>query len=167
MKQKNEIPVPPPARKELSDNPIKFCNEIARLFRHRLRENDHREGVMSQQGAHLILAMLAVQDGINQLELVRATHLRAPTVSVILKNMEAEGLVERRSNPEDLRSVKVYLTQQGRLLDCENIQRIQTIEGIALKGLTEEEQRSLMALLPKIRDNLLAEDAYREGEESV
>ncbi len=167
MKQKNEIPVPPPARKELSDNPIKFCNEIARLFRHRLRENDHREGVMSQQGTHLILAMLAVQDGINQLELVRATHLRAPTVSVILKNMEAEGLVERRSNPEDLRSVKVYLTQQGRLLDCENIQRIQTIEGIALKGLTEEEQRSLMALLPKIRDNLLAEDAYREGEESV
>ena len=167
MKQKNEIPVPPPARKELSDNPIKFCNEIARLFRHRLRENDHREGVMSQQGAHLILAMLAVQDGINQLELVRATHLRAPTVSVILKNMEAEGLVERRSNPEDLRSVKVYLTQQGRLLDCENIQRIQTIEGIALKGLTEEEQRSLMALLPKIRDNLLVEDAYREGEESV
>lgn len=167
MKQKNESPVPPPARKELSDNPIKFCNEIARLFRHRLRENDHREGVMSQQGAHLILAMLAVQDGINQLELVRATHLRAPTVSVILKNMEAEGLVERRSNPEDLRSVKVYLTQQGRLLDCENIQRIQTIEGIALKGLTEEEQRSLMALLPKIRDNLLAEDAYREGEESV
>lgn len=164
MKPKKEQPAPMPARQELSDTPVKFCNEISRVFRHRMRANEKHDGVMSQQGAHLVLSMLAVSDGINQLELVRATHLRPPTVSVILKKMEAEGLVERRSDPDDLRAVRVYLTEAGRRLDRENIREIQRIDAIALRGLTEEEQQILMTALPKIRDNLLALDGQKEGE---
>ena len=162
MKGKREIPTPPPQRKELSDNPVKLCNEIGRLFRNRMRSLDGQEGIMSQPGAHLVLSMLAIHDGSNQLELVKATHLKPPTVSVILKNMEAEGLVERRSDPEDLRSVRVYLTENGRQLDRENIERIQALDAHALRGLSEEEQNTLMPLLMRIRDNLLLE----EGEES-
>ena len=163
MKHKNEVPAMP-KRQELSDNPVKLCNEIARLFRHRMREADIHEGVMSQPGAHLVLSSLAVHDGINQLELVRYTHLRAPTVSVILKKMEAEGLVERGSDPDDLRSVKVHLTDAGRRLDAENINAIKKLDASALRGVSEEEYELLMALLPKIRDNLLFEDIGEERE---
>ena len=91
MSENKERSVPPFVRKELSDNPVKLCNEIGRLFRNRMRALDGQEGVMSQPGAHLVLSMLAIHDGINQLELVRATHLKPPTVSVIVKSMEAEG----------------------------------------------------------------------------
>ena len=163
MKQKKCLPAMP-QRQELSDTPVKFCNEIAQLFRHRMRSNEKHDGVMSQQGARLVLSMLAVSDGINQLELVRATHLRPPTVSVILKKMEAEGLVDRRSDPEDLRAVRVYLTEAGRRLDREHICDIRRMDELALRGLTEEERQTLMMLLPKIRDNLLSEDGEKEGE---
>ena len=162
MEGKRELPAPLPPRKELSDNPVKLCNEIGRLFRNRMRALEGQEGIMSQPGAHLVLSMLAIHDGSNQLDLVKATHLKPPTVSVILKNMEAEGLVERRNDPEDLRSMRVYLTENGRKLDQENIARIHTLDAHALRGLSREEQDMLMPLLTKIRDNLLLE----EGEES-
>ncbi len=155
MEEKKKILSPMPPRAELSDNPVKLCNEIGRLFRNRMRSLEGQEGVMSQPGAHLVLSMLAIHDGINQLELVRATHLKPPTVSVILKNMEAEGLVERRSDPNDLRATRVYLTENGRCLDRENIARIHALDAHALHGLSEEECQALMPLLMRIRDNLL------------
>lgn len=158
MERKEKLSPTVPPRPELSDNPVKLCNEIARLFRNRMRSLEGQEGVMSQPGAHLVLAMLAIHDGINQLELVRATHLKPPTVSVILKNMEAEGLVERRSDPQDLRATRVFLTEDGRRLDGENIARIRAMDAHALKGLSEEECQTLMPLLIRIRNNLLWEE---------
>ena len=110
---------------------------------------------MSQPGAHLVLSRLAVCDGITQLELVRATHLRPPTVSVILQKMEAEGLVERKSDEHDRRAVRVTLTKAGRALDRKNIEAIHTIDAVALADLCEDEIAVLMKLLPKIRNNLL------------
>ena len=167
MRKKKEMPAAMPRRTELSDTPVKLCNEICRLFRARVRANETQEGVMTQQGAHLVLSTLAIHDGINQLELVRQTHLRPPTVSVILKKMEAEGLVERKSDPDDLRSVRVYLSDAGRDLDRENIARIKRLDAIAMKDLSDEEVRVLMELLPKIRNNLLDErnQAIREEKE--
>lgn len=165
MRKKNEIPAPMPKRKELSDTPIKLCNEISRLFRAHLRENETREGVMSQHGAHLVLSTLAVEDGINQKELVSKTHLRPPTVSVILRRMEEEGIVERRSEKTDMRSVRVYLTDAGRALDRENIDRIKRIDAFALDGISENEIETLMEILPKIRDNLVCERESKSKKE--
>lgn len=167
MKKQKEILAPPPARAELSDTPIKFCNEISRLFRAKMRQGDDSEGVMSQPGAHLVLSRLAVCDGITQLELVRATHLRPPTVSVILQKMEAEGLVERKSDEHDRRAIRVTLTEAGRELDQKHIEKIKKIDGVALAELTEEEFSVLMKLLPKIRNKLLwMNENGEKGEEN-
>lgn len=164
MKQKIVSPSPMPKRNELNETSVKLSNEISRLFRARMRENDPQDGVMSQQGAHLVLSNLAVNDGINQLELVKATHLRPPTVSVILRRMEEEGLVLRRVDECDKRAVRVFLTTKGKELDKKNIERIKELDAIALRGLSEEELSLLMSLLPKIRDNLLPEDKKHRKE---
>ena len=165
MKRKKEIPAPLPQRAELSDTPLKLCNEISRLFRTELRERDFHEGVMTQHGAHLVLSLLAINDGINQLELVNKTHLSPPTVSVIVKRMEDEGIVERRNNPLDGRSFCVYLTEKGREMDAENIENIKKVDSVAHEGITEEEFETLMRILPKLRDNLVSDlnkDARKE-----
>ena len=162
MKKRVCNPAPLPARKELNDTPVKLCNEISRLFRAHMRENDPQDGVMSQQGAHLVLSNLAAYDGINQLELVKATHLRPPTVSIILKRMETEGLVIRKTDPDDRRAVRVYLTPAGKELDKKNIARIKELDEVALSGLSPEELSTLMTLLPKIRNNLLPESKQKK-----
>ena len=151
------IPAQPPERMELSDNPVKLCNEISRLFRAKLRHTENAEGVMTQPGAHLVLAFLASGDGVTQRQLVHSTHLRAPTVSLILKKMEQGGIVRRESDPADARAIRVFLTEQGRKIDSEHIKRIKTIDSEALWGISENEADILMHLLSKIRNNLISE----------
>jgi len=154
-KRFSTLPSPPPKRPELNDNPVKLCNEIARIFRSRRREGIDIEGVMTQPGAGLILSYLAIGDGITQLDLVNATHLKAPTVSIILKKMEEEGIVHREADKHDLRAMRVFLTDYGRELDAENIANIKELDAMALDGISESEQATLMLLLTKIRDNLI------------
>ena len=148
-------PAPPPERLELSDNPVKLCNEISRLFRSKMRGSNDSEGVMTQPGAHLVLSVLAVKDGITQLDLVNATHLRAPTVSLILKKMEEEGIVARLRDENDARAVRIYLTEHGKKIDSEHIKSIKILDTEALDGLDEGEKETLMVLLTKIRNNLV------------
>ena len=157
---------PPPRRKELSDTPVKLCNDVSRIFRARMRERRDEPGVMSQPGARLILSFLAIGDGTTQLELVKATLLKPPSVSLILKKMEEEGIVRRETDPEDMRAVRVYLTDLGRALDAANIALIKEIDEEALKGITSEEKARLMALLSKIKDNLLRNGEDENGKNS-
>lgn len=157
---------PPPPRKELCDNPVKKCSEISRIFHSRLREERSIEGVLSQPGARLVLAVLAINDGINQKRLVEETHLRAPTVSGILRKMEEEGMVERK-NGEDKREFMVYITEYGKNIDRQGIETIKKYERIALRDIGEDDTKLLMTLLSRIRDNLLeCEETFEKREES-
>ena len=159
------LPPPPIERRELSDNPVKLCNEISRIFRARMRENCDIDGVMSQPGARLVMSLLAMNDGLKQRELVERTHLRAPTVSVIIRRMVEEGLAEQRPDQKDGRVTRVYLTERGRRTDSENIQKIKSMDARGLRGLSGEECQHLMELLGRIRDNLISDDIGKESEE--
>ena len=156
MESKTKCGFPlPPQRKELSENPINLCHDVARLSRAKARDTNI-DGIMSQPGARLVLGVLAVNDGISQRELVESTHLKAPTVSVILQSMEDEGLAERRRNPDDRREMRVHLTDYGRRVDMEVISKIKETDALALEGISSEEQELLMSLLGRIRQNLIS-----------
>lgn len=145
----------PPIRRELEKNPVMLCHDITRLSRAKAREANI-DGVMSQPGARLVLSYLAVNDGITQRYLVERTHLRAPTVSVILRKMEEEGLVTIRQGESDKREKLVSLTDRGREVDMNGIARIKETDALALSGLTPDEMAVLMQLLERIKDNLIA-----------
>jgi DNA-binding MarR family transcriptional regulator len=110
---------------------------------------------MSAHGTRLVVSNLAIADGITQLDLVNATHLRASTISVILKNLEDSGIVERKRDENDLRILRVYLTDKGKEIDKNNIERLRATDSLALAGLDDSEKEQLMHLLKKIRNNLL------------
>lgn len=150
-------PAPPPPRQELSDNPIKMCCEISRIFHTLTRENCDIDGVMSQPGARLVLCVLAVEDGLSQREIVQRTHLRAPTVSVIVKKMVDEGMAELKADEKDMRVKNVYLTEYGRQTDSEGIRKVKAMDAVGLCNISDEEFQTLMSLLGKIRGNLLNE----------
>lgn len=154
------LSVPPP-RSELCENPVKLCNDIAHLFRARMREGGEPDGVMSQPGARAVLSALVTEDGRSQRELSEATYLKPPTVSVIVKKMVESGMAELKNDSKDLRITRVYLTDYGRAVDRENLQKIKWVDACGLRGLTEKENETLMMLLGKIRNNLL----YGEKEE--
>ena len=145
-----------PEREELNPNPVRMCSEISHIFRAKMRDINEADDTAAQHGTRLVISYLATGDGVTQLDLVKATHLRPPTISVMLKRLEEDGIVERRRDENDLRSMRVYLSEKGREIDCRNIKKIKQVESIALDGLSDEERATAMSLLGRIRDNLLA-----------
>jgi len=143
-----------PVREELRHLPQapRLIVEISRLLRGRVRSG-FADDIMSQNTARVVLCHLAVAGRLSQRELVELTHLRAPTVSVLLSQMEAEGYV-RRECGNDRRQLLVELTDKGRAYDSERMRAIATTDQAAMLGITPEEEAELLRLLRKIRQNL-------------
>ena len=109
---------------------------------------------MTQNTARLVLSHLASSGTLGQQELVTLTHLRAPTVSVLLRRMQEEGYITRVCEEHDRRAVRVTLTEKGWEYDREHLRRLSTNDAAAMRGLSAEEQETLEALLLRVRNNL-------------
>lgn len=129
-----------------------YINDIAKLFSLGVKRESNQRGL--SQGNRKLLMSLCEEDGITQFDLVKRTGLSAPTVSVSLAKMESEDIVRRENNPEDLREVKVYLTEEGKKMYGFINSSCSSIEQKMLKGLSEGEQEELVRMLGKILDNL-------------
>ena len=151
------------SRKHYSDdvlrNPVGLIHEIDRLTHERLKAF----APPMQRSCRMILMHLARMDNVTQLDLVHTTHLKAPTVSVCLQKMEAEGYVERRPDEHDMRAMRVLLTDKGKELDRSVVSKIHEQEQCISDCLTDEEKSTLIRLLSKIRTNLLEDQSSREN----
>ncbi len=134
-------------------NPCMLVNEISKLFQDRMAKSTESLGF--KNGYRQILRHLAHEDGITQIDLVRMTHLKAPTISVTLKKMEEEGLVRRETDKIDQRQTHVYLTEKGRKTERAFFEKILETEQIMFEGLTTDETEILRLLLTRVRNNLL------------
>lgn len=129
-----------------------YINDIAKLFSLNVKREANQRGL--SQGNRKLLMSLCEEDGITQFDLVKKTGLSAPTVSVSLAKMESEDIVRRENNPNDLREVKVFLTDEGRKTYGFINNSCDSMEKKMLKGISEEEQKELTRVLKKILDNL-------------
>lgn len=66
---------------------------------------------------YLTLLALWEEDGRSVRGLGSALHLDSGTLSPLLARLEEAGLISRRNDTEDGRSVRVYLTDRGRALE--------------------------------------------------
>lgn len=131
-----------------------LIGQISRMHSNRMREEEPGDGIMSQNSCRMLLMMLSYREGVTQLDLARSTRLKPPTVSVALKRMENDGYIRREADEDDLRAVRVYLTDKGRALDRANIDRLKRMEQVMMNGITEAESAELCELLLRIRNNL-------------
>lgn len=135
--------------------PMMLLNEVSHLMGDRI--HSHHDELFAQRSIRLLIMELARRDGRTQLELVNATHLKAPTVSVTMQKLEKEGVVTRRPDEYDQRATRVFLTEKGRELDNRTRKSVFETEEIAMARLSEEERENLSRLLLKVRDSLLSE----------
>lgn len=137
-----------------------YISDIARLFDGTVSAAVERKGM--SRGYRQILFHLAHEDGVTQLSLAKLTHLSAPTVSVALGKMEQAGLVIRKADKDDLRQVKVFLTESGRKQDEFIREKSDETEEKMLEGIGEEEREQLVNTLRKILINMLDEENPKE-----
>ena len=91
-----------------------ICFNLGRVMRH---VYDYYEQKLSAFGLtppqYFVFNALYMGDGITVGELGARVHLDSSTLTGIIDRMERSGYVERHNNPDDRRSVLVYLTARG------------------------------------------------------
>ena len=106
------------------------------------------------KGMKLVLQCLANKNGVTQLDIVKFTGFKPPTISIMLQKMEALGLVMRKPDEYDLRAMRVFITEEGKKVYTNSVRVVKAIEGIVLRGLSEDEIASTVKVLNKIKENL-------------
>ena len=149
---------PMPERAELHhlSRAPRLVLDISRQLRNRARRGDP-DGVMAQHAARVLMSHLAVCGETNQLLLAQKTHFSTPTVSVLLRRMEAEGYVSRTESKQDRRVMLVSLTEKGIAFDREHLSRICENDRLAMQGFSEEEKNTLCLFLDRMYENLRGE----------
>ena len=87
---------------------------------------------------------------LNPAQLIEATMIGSAAMTNRLDNLTRRGLVERRPNPRDGRSVLVRLTDDGATHVDDAMRRLAAREGDELRGLTREDQATLVRLLRRL-----------------
>lgn len=105
----------------------------------------------------LALSTLNRNPGINQVDLAERLEVEPMTVARLMDRMEEAGWVERRACAEDRRSKTLHLTTRAQAV----ISKLRAISlktrQEALAGLSDDEHRTLVAILHKIKHNLTTE----------
>lgn len=136
--------------------PSMLMHDISKLFGMSMRRQTEEVGI--SDGCRRIIMELSHHDGVPQLALAKHAHLSAPSVSVALSKLEADGVVERKTDDEDMRQSKVFITDKGREVDKLIRQKFDLTEEIMLRNVSEEETAALMKTLRKLLSNLIDEE---------
>lgn len=135
----------------IKESPPMVIHDISRLYAAKMREN---ESEMQQFSVRRLIINLALEDGLSQLELARRTHLSTPTVSVTIKRLERLGYVRREQDENDMRSLRVFLTERGEELVKTSREASIEADNILMEGFTPQESEVLLSLLNRMRKNI-------------
>lgn len=131
---------------------LKAINDISRAFHHEMKIKCDSLGM--KDSYIRVISYLANNDGASQLDLVRFTGFKPPTISVTLQNMESDGFIDRIPDSEDNRIMRVFLSQKGREFDTSILSEIKLAQEKLLDGVSDSEAEKLNEIFGKIISNI-------------
>jgi DNA-binding MarR family transcriptional regulator len=130
-----------------------LLHDVARLLRKRFEQRARPLGLTRSQWQ--VLAHLAQREGIQQGTLAELLEVEPITLVRILDKLATAGLVERRAHASDRRIWLLYLTPAAHpMLDLMREPASRT-RAEALKGFSEQEREQLLAMLGRMKVNLV------------
>ena len=102
-----------------------------------------------------VLAYLSRHDGMIQSDLASVLELGKAALGSLIDRLEASGLVRRGADESDRRAKRVYLSNPGSQLIKEMQTRSHEMSELILEGLSDDERRTLVDLLVRVKQNLL------------
>lgn len=107
-----------------------------------------KQSEMSDLGGtqHKILSILNEKGNMPQRSLMELLHIKAGSLSEIIKKLEVKGFIEKLPNPDDRRSMLISITEagKGQLSSCDGKC------GCAFDVLDEEKQNELRGILKEL-----------------
>ncbi|MFG6179078.1 MarR family winged helix-turn-helix transcriptional regulator [Halomonas sp. THAF12] len=110
------------------------------------------EAYQLTQLQYILLCALEELGPSDQITLGGHTALDRNTVAVVVRKLEERGLIARRRNPEDRRSMLVTLTEEGQRLRHTAEPSVDEVQEEIMAPLSEDERETLCRLLQRIAD---------------
>jgi DNA-binding MarR family transcriptional regulator len=127
-------------------------SDVSRLMR---RSFDARaRGIGMTRPQWQVLTTLARNEGVNQGRLAELLDVEPITVCRMVDRLQDSDLVERRADPADRRSWRLYLTAKAQALLAELRPLAEAMLEDVLDGISEDERVALRDPLERMRANL-------------
>ena len=130
-----------------------ICFNLGRVMR---RVYDYYEQRLSPFGLtppqYFVFNALWMGDGIGVGELGERVSLDSSTLTGIIDRMERSGYVERRPNPDDRRSVLVFLTAKGRELGPSILEFADELDVTLRQPFSQEEMDTFERVLRSLAE---------------
>ncbi len=138
---------------ELEHTVIRRIMRIASQSRRKPPHNQGSDSCKCRGFGH-ILDLLSRNDGLRQQQIAELLDIRPQSASEAVANMEQAGLIRRETDEQDRRSSRIFITPEGQQRQAELLERRIENARRVLAPLSEEEKKTLLALLEKVTDAL-------------
>lgn len=91
---------------------------------------------------------------IYQKDLEKVLDIRRATVSEVLKTMEKNGLLERKTNKDDLRSKEIVSTNKAKNIFKNKNKKILHIKKIVTKNISKEDMKIFIKVINQMKNNI-------------
>ena len=102
-----------------------------------------------------MLWVLNKHDGVSQKELAEKMRITPPSITVMIRKMEAEDLIEKHQDEKDQRIARIYITEKGRKIAENMDDALHQLEKEAFANMSEQEIMLLHRLLLQMKENLI------------
>ena len=126
--------------------------DVSRLIRHEFQRRIEGRRITHAQARALIY--ISRHEGIRQVELAELLDIQPITLARLIDQLAENYLVERRSDPNERRAPKLFLTSDAasHIAVIEDVAA--SIRTDALHGVGKKEADTLFSVLRKMRSNL-------------
>ena len=127
-------------------------NDVARMLKTYADQQVRQFGMTRAQWA--VLARLEREPGITQSRLAVLTDVEPITIGRLLDRLEANGLIERRSDPLDRRIWRLWLTAKSTEILEQIVAFRRELHDEMAEGLSPQSLRTLVTCLQRMRTTL-------------
>ncbi|MDC7126296.1 MAG: MarR family winged helix-turn-helix transcriptional regulator [Spirochaetales bacterium] len=106
----------------------------------------------------MVLLMVYEDDGISQKRIVSEAGGEGISIGIAVKSLSNKGYIERKTDQDDRRKLRLYVTDSGRKIRDEIMDLKRTVEESIVRGISSEELCLLDEIMQKIQNKILLND---------
>lgn len=137
----------------LTKSAARYVSKLSNKLRRKLDMLSSRKEFSGSQGRTLHF-LLAQTDDVFQKDIEEEYSIRPSTATELLKQMEKNGLIIRKSVNYDNRLKKIVLTDKALIYKNQVINDLTALEETLIKDIPEEKVKVFFEVIEKMMDNL-------------
>jgi DNA-binding MarR family transcriptional regulator len=131
--------------------PLYLVSRLSLVITSALKKRLNEAGLGHVKPAYLwALLSLWVEDGLKVTDIARRAGLDTSTMTGLLDRMERDGLVTRTADVSDRRTLRIYLTDEGRKIRNPVISETLQVLDECFGGIPEEDLKVTKATLARV-----------------